>query len=302
MSDLKKFQTTEIESIAKEAAEVARLDNNYTKMFATAKIVQKLKELVSQPEFLEMIMPLQNTPLGFLTDNKSGYSKKEIVDAIVEATMYGLLPINNHFNIIKGRCYIAKNGMKHMINNLEYITDLRIKFSDVIEKDKVYDCIAEISWHDTRSKKSYSEITSVLVKRESYSTYDYTLGKAKRKAYAWLYENVTGNTVPEGEVSDYIDITNQKPEKPEKKAIDNAPKLQPATEKKKKVLAPEDEAAWTAAIDFVCKSESLDLALQKIANNKEITPENLLALENAAINAKFNEPAPEPADENKEIF
>ena len=55
------------------------------------------------PKIMAPIMNLQNKSLGFRTDNPNGYPVDVVRDCLIEATLKGVYPVGNEFNIIAGR-------------------------------------------------------------------------------------------------------------------------------------------------------------------------------------------------------
>ena len=93
----------------KYAAELASSDD-FFKPIVLAMAIQDLKAALT-PEAMSAIRGLENSALGFKTDDpKQPYSVEVIKDCVVEAMLRGVSVAGNQFNIIKGNFYIARNG------------------------------------------------------------------------------------------------------------------------------------------------------------------------------------------------
>ena len=76
---------------------------------AKSKVVSMIASALNN-EVMKPIMEMQNKAYGFKTDCKGNDSYKvEVVrDCLIEATLKGVEPTGNQFNIIGGNCYITK--------------------------------------------------------------------------------------------------------------------------------------------------------------------------------------------------
>jgi hypothetical protein len=159
------------------------------------------------------IMPLAGSPLGFLTDKdtKGGYKAPEIVDAIAEAMLRGLRATGNEFNIIKGKCYAAKNGLARLVKQHPGLTDLKMTFGVPKNLDKgnmIVRCHGE--WKIEGAPDSLDTEIAVSVFEGNR---DAAIGKATRKLLKQIYDRISGGTftTPEGEVGDMdiIDVEGE---------------------------------------------------------------------------------------------
>ena len=74
---------------------------------------------------------------------------------------------------------------------------MKIRFTDIDYKQKQANVSAEISYLNELTKENRTIKTVVFVKTDAYSTPDNILGKAMRKARAFLYEEVFPLVTPE---------------------------------------------------------------------------------------------------------
>jgi hypothetical protein len=202
---------------AKIAAIATRLDKSvamvigaknlamFEKAYLVAQATKELQDALT-PEYMAPIMALQGSKLGFRTDKDSsgGYPEAVVKQCLIEAVLSGFQPVGNHFNIIAGNMYGTKEGFGYALKNIEglkwkVVPDLpRIKDQSAAAKMRV-------EW-EYNAPKQTEEIDFAIRVNASMGA-DAVIGKATRKARAWLYSTVTGSEVGEGDVSDTIPTT-----------------------------------------------------------------------------------------------
>ena len=89
----------------------------FKKMALVAGAIGELRNLLT-PKVMAPIMALQNTSIGFKTDNPAGYPLEVVRDCLIEATLKGVYPVGNEFNIISRQCYITKEGYFHKLRDI----------------------------------------------------------------------------------------------------------------------------------------------------------------------------------------
>lgn len=179
--------------------------SQFKKMFMLGSCVAELKALLT-PQVMAPIMQLQNSPLGFLTDKKNGGYEMDVVrNALIEAAINGVSVCGNEFNIIANRFYMTKAGLKHKLRD---IPGLYKNVTPGIPR-MAGDGGALVSMHIEWTYNGKSQVKDIpfAVRVNQGMGADGIIGKATRKAYAWLYEEVTGNSVSEGDVTDDAPIT-----------------------------------------------------------------------------------------------
>lgn len=195
-----------------EIQQMAGLERTYS----LAQAMTMLRETLT-PEYMIPIMALQGTKLGFKTDSKEpkGYSEAVVKECLIEATLNGLEVVGNQWNIIKGQMYITKEGLAYKLNN---IPGLAYQLIPALPRMNAQSTSAAVemkiiwSMHDGPKK----EITlPIPIKMDQYTTTDAVLGKATRKARAWLFATVTGRELPDGDSTDMGDVK----EKPISKSL-----------------------------------------------------------------------------------
>lgn len=177
------------------------IGSQFSRAFATANAIGQLNALLT-PEVMRPIMALQGTPLGFLTDTK--YDVDTVRSALIEAVLNGVQPVGNEWNIISGRCYITKAGMKRKLRDIPGLSfSVTCGFPKMSENGAAL--IVGIDW--TIDGKSEHKDLPIPVRVNRGMGADAIAGKATRKAYAWLYEHLTGQNVNEGESGEEKPIT-----------------------------------------------------------------------------------------------
>lgn len=174
---------------------------------AVAEGMKTLKEALRP--YIQKLMPLQGSPLGFVTDRDKtgGYEEETVLTCCTEALILGVYPVNNEFNIIAGRCYVTKNGMAHKVREVPDLTDLRYDLGvpRTLSGGAVVPCKARWMLNGTAQQME----CEIPVRVNAGMGADAILGKAVRKLLARIYGQVTAAvfTVPDGEVDgDFIDV------------------------------------------------------------------------------------------------
>lgn len=195
-------------SIAKKlnSSVMAVLSEKELKGFEKSYLISSaIKELKVQldSEYMKPIMELQGNRLGFKTDKDSegGYSEDVVKNCLIEAVLTGVQPFGNQFNIIAKNCYITKEGFGYLLNNIEGLSWEIIPKLPRINSDKSSAAIVMlISWVYGEVKKE-REI-EIPIKMNKFMGTDAIIGKAQRKARAWLFNTINGTEIGDGDVMD----------------------------------------------------------------------------------------------------
>jgi hypothetical protein len=235
--------------------------NGFRKAYLMAEGIKKLKELLTQ-EYMAPIMELQGSKLGFRTDKDlvknngawvkgPGYPMEVVKDCLIEAVLNGLQPTGNQFNIIAGNMYPTKEGTGFILNNYA-----GLKYSIVIglpriSNDRASAAVeATIKW--TLNGDQNEQIVPIPIKMDAYTSVDSVIGKATRKARAWLISRITGSEITDGEVEDtahtVVSSTNTKKE------------AGPSNEEV-------ERDRWLALIKDCTKKEELEFYLQSLPDD-----------------------------------
>jgi hypothetical protein len=193
-----------------------------------AACLDTLRKTISEhPEVMNVITGLQGSPLGFLTDKDkaNGYPASTLADCAIEAMARGLALTGNEFNIIGGRCYVTKSGMKRLLGTLGVKHAVTCGLPQMAGDAVVIP--VDLQWEYNGEKKT--KRLEIPTRQNAGMGIDALQGKAIRKARAWLYEHITGLEAVEGDVESAAETV--KPSKsPIIDAVASAPALTPARE------------------------------------------------------------------------
>jgi len=185
--------------------------SGFEKAYAMSDAIGKLKLMLTD-EYMAPIMALQGTRLGFKTDKDMvkqggvyvkgpGYPIDIVRTVLIEAVFYGLQPCGNQFNIIGGNMYPTKEGLAIILNKFPGLKYSVVPKLTKVSNDKTSAIVdSTIKWN--LNGEQQQETIEIPLKIDTYTSVDAIVGKSKRKSYAWLYERITGESCPEGEVED----------------------------------------------------------------------------------------------------
>lgn len=174
----------------------------FEKAYLIATAAGELKKLLS-PEYMKPIMDLQGNKLGFKTDRDKdgGYPEATVKNCLIEAVLTGVQPFGNQFNIIAGNCYITKEGFGYLLAHYKGLYYEITPELPRINADKSSAAIImNVEWvlsGITKTKK-----VEIPVKMNTAMGTDAVIGKATRKARAWLYNTITGSEISDGDIMD----------------------------------------------------------------------------------------------------
>jgi len=258
--ELEKATIDTFDNAITKAVEIDSIKSHAERMLVKANTRIHLSQIFEDPQIKTIISSLQNTRVGFLTDNEQGYDYPVIRECAIEALLHGVSLDGNEFNIIKKNCYITKEGMTHKLNTL-MLKGLLVSYvytPGIPEfTGKVAVVKAKIEWLEPGNSKPKSKDLEFQVKSYGNMDADYVNGKGEKRAKSWLYETITGRAVPVGEAN-VINITAKEVPEEEKepteaqKAFDEeaqktASKKKPASKKKAPAKKPEEKAPDTTS-------------------------------------------------------
>ncbi len=174
----------------------------FEKAYQIANATQAIKELLT-PQYMKPIMALQGNRLGFKTDkdDKGGYSEDVVKNCLIEAVLTGVQPHGNQFNIIAGNMYVTKEGFGELLKQISGLKYDIIFDLPRINPEKTSAAVnAKISW--TYQGEKQEKDIPIPVKMNQYMGTDAVIGKATRKARAWLFNTITGAEIGDGDVTD----------------------------------------------------------------------------------------------------
>jgi len=186
--------------------------NGFEKAFALADAFKELNSALTT-DLVKPIYELQGSKLGFRTDKDSGqgYTVEVVKRCLIEAVLTGVQPVNNQFNIIAGNCYITKEGFGYLLKNYSGLKWEIIPMLPRINEEKKSAAITmQIKWSINGGEENERNI-DFPIKLNNFMGTDAVIGKATRKARAWLYNNITDNEIADGDVQDVNaqDVTYQ---------------------------------------------------------------------------------------------
>lgn len=186
--------------------------------------VQALKRALPDDFVRNTIMPLQGTPLGFLTDRDNpkegppGYGIEVVKNVVVEAMLRGFNVVGNEFNIISSRFYGAKAGFERLVTSFPGLSHLELTPGNPIMSQSGQAAAVPFSatWRLNGQPMKIECLfpkdgvdNRIPVKINGGMGPDAILGKAYRKMYARIYQRLTGSSfgLVDGDASEAIDTT-----------------------------------------------------------------------------------------------
>ncbi len=219
----------ELETIAATCSlEALQTKPLFQKAFLMARGINDLPSMIGKAEMAE-IMPLMNSALGFLTDRNPAnkdketgkpitpYSEEVVKEVFIEATLRGFFTIGNEFNIIGGRFYGAKAGLMRKAKSFPGLSNLKTYFGiPVLSGDKGAKILCKASWILNGTADSLEREFAIRVNYGMGA--DAITGKAERKLYAAILNQLTGIHTPDGDAGD-SEAINVTPERPEVETV-----------------------------------------------------------------------------------
>lgn len=208
------MKSTNTDEVAKELNEnviaVIGSENikGFQKAFLIASATGRLKTLLT-PDYMRPIMDLQGNRLGFKTDRDvingqpaNGYPEAIVKNCLIEAVLTGVQPFGNQFNIIAGNMYITKEGFGYLLANYPGLYyEITFDLPRINQEKTSAAVVANIEWKIGANEKKTKKL-DLPVKMNQYMGADAVLGKAQRKARAWLYNTITGSEIGDGDATD----------------------------------------------------------------------------------------------------
>jgi len=160
----------------------------------------QLQEMLT-PEYMKPIMALQGSSLGFKTDREN-YDEKTVKKCLIEATLWGVQPVGNQFNIIAGNAYITKEGYGYLLAHFSGLSYSIVPDLPRINADSTSAAITmNITW-SLSGGETRTQALPIPVKMNKMMGTDAVIGKATRKARKWLFDTISGSETPDGDVTE----------------------------------------------------------------------------------------------------
>ena len=169
---------------------------HFSMMVQAAEAMSGLEKHIT-PAIVDVVMKMQGSQLGFVTDKDSsgGYPPEVVKKCFIEATIRGARPIGNEFNIIAGKCYLTKNAVKRLVREFPGISHLDIILESPVEENKQTLVPFKARWKINGEEYALDD-GRVPVRVNAGMIVDAILGKAEKKVYDRIYEKLSGLNIP----------------------------------------------------------------------------------------------------------
>ena len=229
-----------LDALSEQIQEAWMTEGNFARTIAYGLAVAELREALDE-KVMKALLKLKNSRMGFRTDEGpkvSPYSMDVVRDCVIEAATLGLQCVGNQFNILGGNMYVTKEGFTFLLRELAKqgrLQDMRFVYhpaeikesstQGVSRSGEVYQKIereglVKVELSCVWDGKPVNECLEFVIRVNAGMSQDAVLGKAERKAKAWLYNYLTDQAVSDGE------------------AEVEAPAMRDVTPKEKAVVAP----------------------------------------------------------------
>lgn len=281
------IDSAKIEKLDKVATDYALADSTKSPFGATftlAVSMGQMRELLT-PDVMKPIMGLMNSPLGFLTDKdptrQKGddgkpvvpYSEDVIRDVLIEATLRGFYPAGNEFNVIAGRFYAAKAGIRRKVTTWKGITD----FKDFYEVPRTVGdgsgalVKARAEWKLNGTADTLEREFAIRVNKGMGA--DAISGKAERKLLKAVLDRISGIITPDGEIDETATASEAAKCAAAKPIFEQVPNNAPAaTAPKPETAAPAASVQQPAPAPVTTPKQEKQPAADGPFNEPELTP------------------------------
>lgn len=193
---LQKTHIKQIEEISKKY-QLSAIDagSEFEAALCVAQGISELEKIITE-EVMKPIMYLKGHKLGFRTDEESRkiqYKVSEVKKCFIEATLRGLSPAGNQWNIIAGNQYTTKEGYTALLQKLPGFTNFKYNLGvpkyDNSVKTHVVDF--EATWKMNGEDQNLKGQIPLIC--HSSTSVDALLGKAERKLKYRVHSAATGS-------------------------------------------------------------------------------------------------------------
>ena len=160
-----------------------------------AKAMHALNDLVDN-NVLAMLRQLEGDADGFLADK--AYDDQTLKRVYVQASIRGLAPMGNEWNIIGGKLYVTQNGWQRLIDELGTVSELVTTPGDVEVKGEVAKVEFAANWlyegeyYTRKWVKSENFDGRISVRHNRGATVDAAIGKALARVLRAIHREATG--------------------------------------------------------------------------------------------------------------
>lgn len=188
-------------------------EQNIKNSFQVAAATRQVRDLVT-PEMMSDVMELQGSILGFKTDKDKnrdgskgpGYPVEIVKECFIAMSFYGLQPTGNHWNIIAGNPYIAKEGMRKILMEIPGFDKFVPMYGVPKTGNGAVTVSCKATWEYNGQKQSIGfegDECEIPVNPNNGTAVDQVLGKVERKFMKRVIERVAGcSSIPEGDVDE----------------------------------------------------------------------------------------------------
>lgn len=205
-----KFSLVSAQIDAQVMAVLSSNANGFQKAFVMSTAIGTIRDSLT-PEYMQPIMALQGSRLGFLTDKDidtktkqkgPGYPEAVVKDCLIDAILLGLEATGNQFNIIGGNMYPTREGFGALLDKMPNLKK-NFTYQEIRQTAgaKVANVVVRIDWQFPNEEPKKQTI-DFPIKNSDYTSYDALIGKAERKAKRWLYNTIKGTDISDGDVHD----------------------------------------------------------------------------------------------------
>lgn len=194
------------------------MEGNFSRTIAYGMAVAEMREALT-PGVMQSIMKLKGSKLGFRTDENAQnvYPMELVRDCVVDAVTLGLQCVGNQWNIIGGNMYVTKEGFTYLLRKLcaeGKLRDMKFIYHPAeitesstqgkrkdgspyqkIEREGKVTVDVSCVWQG----KPVQEQLEFIVRVNAGMSQDAVLGKAERKAKAWLFNYLTDQCIGDGD-------------------------------------------------------------------------------------------------------
>lgn len=210
-TDLEKSKTEVISAKLNESVlSVLGADNviGFEKSYQIAIAISFLRENLTD-DYMKPIMAMQGSRLGFKTDKdkNGGYPIQVVRDCLIDAVLTGVQPYGNQFNIIANNMYVTKEGYAHLLSKVKNLRYSITPMLPRINTEKGSGAVEMvIKWNHGGIQKE--EKVDFAIKVNNFMGTDGVIGKATRKARAWLFNQVSDIEITDGDIDDidYVEV------------------------------------------------------------------------------------------------
>lgn len=219
-----------LDEIAANSALITSTESPFSQAITMATAIQEIRTALTDEVMTKAVMPLMNSKLGFRTDKdpaRPAFNKKTgryeapqpypvatVRECLIEATLRGLPPVGNCWNIISGQSYTTKEGLWFLIGKkVAGLTDFKLQIgvpkmvrppgdarnaSDEEAKGAIVNCSASWKLHGKEDRIE----REIPIRVNAMMGADAIMGKAERKILAAAYAQITGTTLGDADVSE----------------------------------------------------------------------------------------------------